>query len=74
MATLLKKSKVKPLPKHIERYVSKNTALNMFGLLNLDALRSITKTKLSNEELIKRINNRFAKEMVNNKIEYKYKK
>lgn len=74
MATLLKKSKVKPLPKHIEKYVSKNTALNMFGLINLDSLRDITRTRLSNEELIKRINNTFSHQMVNNKIEYKYKK
>ncbi len=70
----MKTTAIKPLPKHVEYYVSKNTALNMFGLINLDSLRDITRTRLSNKELIKRINNTFANQMVNNKIEYKYKK
>lgn len=65
---------IKPLPKHVEDYVNRNSALNMFGLLNLDALRSITGTRLSNNELIKRINNKFANQMIHNKIEFKYKK
>ncbi len=63
-------TEINPLPKNVEMYVKRNTAFNMFGLLNLSALRAITKTKLSDVELKKRINNRFAKDMVNNRIEF----
>ena len=65
------KSKTKPLPKSVEYYVNKCVSFNMFGFLNLSALRAMTKTRLSNEELKKRITKRFASEMVGNIIEFK---
>lgn len=61
---------VKPLPEHVENYIKRNTAFNMFGLINLSALKSITGTNLSNSELKKRIIKRFSDEMVNNKIQF----
>jgi len=63
-------TETKPLPKHIEKYINSNHTFNSFGLINLSVLRSSTNTKLSNEELKKRINKRFAHEMANDKIEY----
>lgn len=61
---------IKPLPKKIEDYCRKNITFNMFGLLNLSNLRSFTKTKLSDKELMKRIKKRFSHEFVNNQIEF----
>lgn len=61
---------IKKLPKSVEADLNKNATFNMFGLVNISALRSRTQTRLSSEELIKRIDNRFAKEMANSKIEY----
>jgi len=59
---------VKPLPEHIENYINRSVTFNRFGLINLSVLRSSINTTLSDAELIKRINKRFAHEMVNNQI------
>lgn len=61
---------IKPLPEHVDSYVRKNTAFNMFGLLNLSTLRAVTRTNLSNAELKKRITHKYANSFVNNLIEF----
>lgn len=60
--------KTKPLPKNVEDYVKRNTAFNMFGLLNISTLRAVTKTKLSDVELKKRILHKYAHQF--NRIEF----
>lgn len=57
----------KALPKRIEEHIKRNTTFNMFGLINLNTL---PRTSLTREELKRRINERFSKE-VNGKIEFK---
>lgn len=66
----MKTTEIKPLPKHVEDYVKRNTAFNMFGLLNISTLRAVTKTNLSDAELKKRIIHKYAHSFVNNKIEF----
>ncbi len=60
----------KPLPKKVQEYINKNSAFNMVGLLNLSLLRSVTNTRLSKKELVKRINKEFGKDFTG-KIEFK---
>lgn len=62
--------KAQKLPENIEKDLNKNTMFNMFGLVNLAALRARTGTELSNEELKESINNRFGHEMSNGKVEF----
>lgn len=66
----MKTTEIKPLPEHVDSYVKKNTAFNMFGLLNLSALKAVTGTTLSNTELKKRINHKYAHQFPNNRIEF----
>lgn len=61
---------VKVLPKDIEKYINENSTFNLMGLINLSLLRLSTKTKLTDTELKKLINKRFASEIVGNKIEF----
>ena len=58
------------LPEAIERDLKKNTLFNMFGAVNLAALRSRTGTRLSDEDLKKRIQARFGHEMATGKVEF----
>lgn len=62
--------KTKKLPKNIERDLKKNTLFNMFGAVNLAALRSRTGTRLSDEDLKKRIQARFGHEMATGTVEF----
>lgn len=58
------------IPKNIETYLNSNLLFNKFGIVNLDVIRATTKTKLTNDELKECINERFAKEMKDDKIEF----
>lgn len=64
------KKTIAPLPVNVEKYVSRQTGFNMFGLLNISLIKAETKTTLSVKDLKERIMNRFADEMVNNKIQF----
>jgi hypothetical protein len=66
--------KTKKLPKAIEQDLKKNTMFNMFGLVNLSALRARTGTKLKDEDLKQRIQTRFGHEMVTGEVEFMNKK
>jgi len=60
----------KKLPKKIVEDLNRNTTFNMFGLVNISALRARTGTKLKTEDLKERIQNRFASEMVTGEVEF----
>lgn len=62
--------KAKKLPKNIEQALIRNTAFNMFGLVNISSLRASTGTKLKTEDLKERIQNRFGREMVTGEVEF----
>jgi len=51
------------IPTDIEMYVDNSVLFNKFGLININALRATTKTELSNDEIKKLINERFAHEI-----------
>jgi hypothetical protein len=59
-----------PLPKKIEQELNRNTLFNMFGLVNLSALRARTGTRLKNETLKERIQARFGHEMATGEVEF----
>jgi hypothetical protein len=63
-------AKEKTLPKKIEQYLDTNFAFNKFGIVNLAVVKAHAKCKLSDAELKKLINKRFAKEMIGENIEY----
>jgi hypothetical protein len=65
---------IKKLPKAIEQDLNKNTTFNMFGLVNLSALRARTGTKLKDEDLKQRIQARFGREMVTGEVSFMEKK
>jgi len=60
----------KKLPKKIADDLNRNATFNMFGLVNISALRARTGTKLKTDDLKKRIQKRFASEMVTEKVEF----
>ena len=60
----------KKLPKKVEEYIEKNSAFNMFGLLNLSSLRAVTGTRLSSVVLKERIRAQYAHQMVNEEIQF----
>mgnify|MGYP000914484094 FL=1 len=60
----------KKLPKKIVEDLNRNTTFNMFGLVNISALRARTGTKLKTEDLKERIQNRFASEMATGEVEF----
>jgi hypothetical protein len=62
--------KTNKLPKKIVEDLKRNTTFNMFGLVNISALRARTGTKLKEEDLKERIQNRFGHEMVNGEVEF----
>lgn len=62
--------KTNKLPKSIEQDLKKNTMFNMFGAVNLAALKSRTGTRLKNEDLKQRIQSRFGYEMSNGEVEF----
>ena len=62
--------KAKKLPKNIEQDLKKNTMFNMFGLVNLAALRARTGTRLKDEDLKERIQERFGHEMATGEVEF----
>ena len=64
------KVEIQPLPKDIEAHIDGSFLFNKFGIVNLSVLVATTNTDLSNEELKKRIMNRFGSEMVNGEIEF----
>jgi hypothetical protein len=66
--------KQKKLPKSIEQDLKRNTTFNMFGFVNLSALRARTGTRLKDEELKQRIQARFGHEMVTGEVEFMQKK
>lgn len=70
MFTLKEMPKEKTLPKKIEQYLDTNFAFNKFGIVNLAVIKSHAKCKLSDAELKKLINKRFADEMIGGAIEY----
>ena len=67
-------SKVKKLPKEVEAVINRSTTFNMFGIVNLSALRAQTGTKLKDEDLKERIQARFGREMVTGEVEFIEKK
>ncbi len=58
------------LPKSVEQHLNKNTMFNMFGAVNLAALRASTGTRLSNETLKERIQARFGHEMATDEVQF----
>lgn len=66
--------KTKKLPKNIEQDLNRNTMFNMFGLVNISALRARTGTKLKDEDLKQRIQTRFGHEMATGEVEFMNKK
>jgi hypothetical protein len=64
----------KKLPKSIEQDLKKNTMFNMFGLVNLSALRARTGTRLKDEDLKERIQARFGQEMATEEVQFMEKK
>jgi len=64
----------KKLPKSIEQDLKKNTMFNMFGLVNLSALRARTGTRLKDETLKERIQARFGHDMATGEVEFMNKK
>ena len=66
--------KTKTLPKSVEQDLKKNATFNMFGLVNIAALRARTGTRLNDEELKRRIQARFGHEMSTGKVEFMKKK
>lgn len=62
--------KKKKLPENIEKDLKRNTMFNMFGLVNLSSLRSRTGTRLKDEDLKQRIQDRFGHELVTGKVEF----
>jgi len=65
---------IKKLPTAIEQELKRNTLFNMMGLVNLSALRARTGTKLKDEDLKRRIQARFEREMVTGEVEFMEKK
>lgn len=57
------------IPKEVANYVDNSLLFNKFGVINLKAVRGITKTTLTDEELKEAINEHFGKEFSNG-IEY----
>ncbi len=62
--------KAKKLPKNIEKDLQQNTMFNMFGVVNLAALRARTGTRLKDKDLKERIQNRFGHEMATSEVEF----
>lgn len=62
--------KQKKLPKSVEQHLNKNTMFNMFGAVNLAALKANTGTRLKDEDLKQRIQARFAYEMQTESVEF----
>ena len=60
----------KKLPKQVEQDLKRNTMFNMFGLVNISALRARTRTRLNDEDLKQRIQNRFGHEMATGTVEF----
>ena len=60
----------KKLPKSIEQDLKKNTMFNMFGLVNISALRARTGTRLKDDDLKQRIQARFGHEMATGEVEF----
>jgi hypothetical protein len=60
----------KKLPKVVEQYLNKNTTFNMFGLVNINVLKSSTGSKIGNETLKRMIQKRFSHEMANGEIDF----
>jgi len=58
------------LPKDIEAHLDNNILFNKFGIVNIRAVKASLRCKLPDKTLQKLINNRFAKEFVNCKIEF----
>lgn len=66
--------KQKKLPKRIEQDLKRNATFNMFGLVNISALRARTGTRLKDDDLKQRIQARFGHEMVTGEVEFLEKK
>lgn len=60
----------KKLPKNIVEDLKRNATFNIFGLVNIATLRARTGTKLKTDDLKKRIQNRFASEMIDGEIDF----
>jgi hypothetical protein len=58
------------LPKDIETHLDNNILFNKFGIVNIRAVKASFKCEIPDKTLKKLINNRFAKEMVGEKIEF----
>ncbi len=66
--------KRKQLPENVEKDLKRNTMFNMFGLVNLSALRARTGTRLKDEDLKERIQARFGHEMATGEVQFMEKK
>lgn len=64
------KKQSKELPESVVKYLNSNPAFNMFGLVNVNNVKSFTKSKLSISELKRRIRSRFRSEMVDGAIAF----
>lgn len=60
----------KKLPKEVEQHLNSNTLFNRFGIVNIKSVKAQTECKIPDEELKELIKTRFAKEMVNEYIEF----
>ena len=56
--------------KEVEKYVDNSLLFSKFGVVNLKAVRGITKTDLTDEQLKEAIDARFGNEFAPGKIEY----
>jgi hypothetical protein len=60
----------KKLPQNIIDDLNRNSMFNIFGLINLSALKARTNPKMSDKELKRLIQDHFGKEMVTGKVEF----
>lgn len=67
-------NKSRKLPEAIEADLKRNTMFNMFGLVNISALRARTNTRLKDEDLKERIQARFGHEMATGEVSFMEKK
>jgi len=60
----------KKLPKKIVDDLNRNATFNMFGLVNIKALKARTGSKIGDETLKNMIQERFSDEMVTGEVEF----
>ena len=67
---IMKTTTATKLPESVTEYLIRNWMFNVFGIVNLSALRSVAKCDMDAATLKILINKRFADEMTDGKIEF----